>query len=171
MAFSKSGLALLAASDGTVYTYNNGAPGKSYKQTHAKMVSCINVVQDPTNPANELVITGGADKVIKLHLLAAGQMTELLVCTVPAVPRSVDFMEDQILAGLSNGTILELKNVMTNPSAPTMETQIRSHYDGEAWGLALVDLPGRCLYFTCGDDNQILLYSGMAKTCIGEGRI
>jgi len=80
-------------------------------------------------------------------------------------------MEDQILAGLSNGTIMELKNVMTNPTAPEMETQIRSHYDGEAWGLAIVDLPGRCLYFTSGDDNQILLYSGMAKTCIGEGRI
>ena len=35
----------------------------------------------------------------------------------------------------------------------------------------MVDLPDRTLYFTSGDDNTILLYSGMAKKCIGEGRV
>ena len=49
--------------------------------------------------------------------------------------------------------------------------QIRSHYDGEAWGLAMVDHPDRCLYFTSGDDNTILLYDAAAKRHIGEGRI
>ena len=42
VAFSKiHGIAFLAGSDGTIYTYNNGAPGKTYKNTHSKMVSCI----------------------------------------------------------------------------------------------------------------------------------
>jgi len=80
-------------------------------------------------------------------------------------------MGDQVLAGLSNGTILELKNVLSNPAAKVCEIQIRCHYDGEAWGLAIVDDPSRCLYFTSGDDNTILLFDAEAKKCIGEGRI
>ena len=88
-----------------------------------------------------------------------------------ATPRSVDFMDDQILSGLSNGTILELKNALSSPSAYSCEIQIRSHYDGEAWGLAVSDDPDRCLYFTSGDDNQILLFDASAKRCIGEGRV
>ena len=32
-----------------------------------------------------------------------------------ATPRSVDLMEDKVLAGLSNGTILEIKGIMSDP--------------------------------------------------------
>ncbi len=38
-----------------------------------------------------------------------------------ATPRSVDFMDDQILAGLSDGTILELKDVVDKSDNPTLE--------------------------------------------------
>ena len=64
---------MLAASDGAVYTYTNGAPGKSFKGTHSKMVSCINCVPDPTDSTREFVITGGADKYIHLHFLDASK--------------------------------------------------------------------------------------------------
>ena len=172
VAFSKSGLALLTASDGTIYTYNNGAPGKSFKNTHAKMVSCIQCVPDPSGSEDEIVITGGADKSIHVHLLnAQKELKKLLSYTVAATPRSVDLMQDKVLSGLSNGTILELKGILTEPTNTQCEIQIRSHYDGEAWGLAMVDNPDRCLYFTSGDDNTILLYGSRSKKCIGEGRI
>lgn len=69
VAFSKTGLALLAASDGCIYTFNGSAPGKSYKGIHSKMVSCINCIPDARDPNQELVITGGADKSIQLHIL------------------------------------------------------------------------------------------------------
>ena len=106
----------MAGSDGTVYTYTNGAQSKSHKGIHTKMVSCINVVPDPTDESRELVITGGADKSIHLHLLDSSKnLTMLLSYQVQATPRSVDFMGDEILAGLSNGTILELKNVISDP--------------------------------------------------------
>ena len=118
MAFSKSGTALLAASDGNIYSYNGGAPGKSYKGTHTKMVSCINCVPHPSDQTKEIVITGGADKLIHMHVLDAKKnMHKIMSQGVTATPRSVDFMGDQILAGLSNGTILELKNVFSNPGA------------------------------------------------------
>ena len=35
----------------------------------------------------------------------------------------------------------------------------------------MVDDPERCMYFTSGDDNTILLYNRRQKMCIGEGRI
>lgn len=76
-----------------------------------------------------------------------------------------------MLAGLSNGTILELRGILSAPQAPKTEVLIRSHYDGEAWGLAMVDLPDRRLFFTSGDDNTILLFDAEAKKCIGEGRV
>lgn len=138
------------------------------------MISCINVVPHPSKPSSELVITGGADKTIILHELDGNKnLTKIGVAyTVEATPRSVDFMEDQILAGLANGSILELKNVLADPTAVVCETQIRSHFDGEAWGLAIVESGAeKCLYFSSGDDNTILLYSRNAKKCIGEGRI
>lgn len=69
VAVSRTGMALLAGSDGTVYTYNSGALGKSFKNTHSKMISCINVVPHPSKATSELVITGGADKTIILHEL------------------------------------------------------------------------------------------------------
>lgn len=140
LAISRTGLVLLAGSDGTVYTYNSGAMGKTFKNTHGKMVSCINVVPHPSKPSSELVITGGADKIILLHELDGNKnLTKLGVAyTVQATPRSVDFMGDCILAGLSNGTVLELKNVLADPTAVVCETHIRSHSDGEAWGLATV---------------------------------
>ena len=172
VAFSRTGMALLAASDGAIYTYNGGAPGRSFKNTHTKMVSCINCVPDPRSAAHELVLTGGADKVIHLHSLdSSGFVQKMHAFPVAATPRSVDFMDDQILAGLSNGTILELKNALSSPDTAVCEVQIRSHYDGEAWGLAMVDDPDRCLYFTSGDDNTILLYDAQARRCIGEGRV
>ena len=136
------------------------------------MVSCINVRPDPTNPANELVITGGGDKKITMHRLEANKtLTAILSYTVAATPKSVDFMGDSILAGLANGTILELKKVISAPASAEFKIQIRSHWDGEAWGLAMVDNENKCLYFTTGDDNTILLYDADTKYCVGEGRV
>lgn len=159
VAFTRSGTALLAASDGSVYSFNGTAPGKLYKGAHTKMVSCISCVAHPSDPSLEVVVTGGADKVIHVSLLDARKaMTRILTFEVAATPRSVDSMGDCVLAGLANGSILELSNALSNPAAVHCEVLIRSHYDGEAWGLALAEEQDRCVYFTSGDDNQILMF-------------
>jgi|TARA_B110000285_G_C15102780_1_gene605996 WD40 repeat protein len=54
---------------------------------------------------------------------------------------------------MRNGTIFEFKNVMENDNEP--ETLLQSHYDGEVWGLDLVD--GGKKLLTTGDDNKIML--------------
>ena len=78
VAVSKTGLCLLAGSDGAIYTYNNGAGGKVYKGMHQKMVSCINIVPHPQNQNSELVITGGADKQVQIYELGSNkQLTKI----------------------------------------------------------------------------------------------
>lgn len=117
------------------------------------------------------MITGGSDNKINVFVLANNAVTPVASVTVTATPRSVDFMGTNVLAGLSDGRILELENVLSSPQGPQIKTLIRSHFDGEAWGLAMVDIPDKVYFFTSGDDNLILLYDGIAKKCIGEGRV
>ena len=59
------------------------------------MVSCINVVPHPTDASKELVITGGADKLVNVYFFdATKNLTKVLGYSVAGVPRSVDFMGD-----------------------------------------------------------------------------
>jgi len=121
---------------------------------HEKMISCINVVPDPADPSVEVVISGGADKMINLYRYANSTLQLVHKFAVEATPRAVDFMNGTILAGLANCTILELKNSFSGPQAAQKVVQMRAHYEGEAWGLALYQGgPDECLYFTSGDDN------------------
>lgn len=87
------------------------------------------------------------------------------------MPRSVDLRGESLLLGLADGTIMEKKNVISNQNAPLTQVLIRSHFDGEAWGLTSVDIQNRVLFFTCGDDDTILLYDADERKCIGEGKV
>ena len=94
LAYTKSSMALLAASDGNVYGYNGGSLAKTYKGIHAKMVSCIKVVEN-AGGQNEIVVTGGSDKKIHVHTLDASKnLQTILSYEVTATPRSVDYMND-----------------------------------------------------------------------------
>jgi len=46
-------------------------------------------------------------------------------------------LNGNLLVGLRNGSIAEFKNVMTEDS-PVENTLMRSHFEGELWGLELV---------------------------------
>lgn len=70
-------------------------------------------------------------------------------------PRSIDFFQGNLLVGLRNGSILEFKDVMTSDS-PQENVVMRSHFEGEVWGLELV--PGSNKVITSGDDNQVIMY-------------
>jgi hypothetical protein len=39
-----------------------------------------------------------------------------------------------------------------------MEYEIESHYDGEAWGIAMIEDGQSIMYITSGDDNTLLLH-------------
>jgi len=62
-------------------------------------------------------------------------------------PRSIDFFNNNLLLGLRNGSIMEIKNVLDEKS----ETKIlmHSHYEGETWGLTVFENK----FVTSGGDN------------------
>lgn len=60
------------------------------------------------------------------------------------LPRAVDFMNNKVVVGLRNGSIIEC-DTTTNE----MNTVMQSHNDGEVWGL---DMDAQYIY-TTGDDN------------------
>jgi len=58
------------------------------------------------------------------------------------------------LIGLRNGSIVEVKSVTENEqSEPTVITQ--THFDGEAWGIALFD---DCVV-TSREDNRVMMFN------------
>ena len=82
---------------------------------------------------------------------------------VGSLVRSVDMSGSNILAGLRNGTIVEI-----NSSEKVTEI-MRSHSDGEAWGL---DIHSNGTIVSSGDDNNLYSWSikdrkncGVAEIC------
>jgi len=62
-------------------------------------------------------------------------------------PKSLDFLNNNLLIGLRNGSIMEIQNVLDEKS----ETKIlmQSHFEGETWGLAVFENK----FITSGGDN------------------
>lgn len=81
---------------------------------------------------------------------------------VDSLVRSVDFHGGKILAGLRNGTILEIceKNNKTEV--------MKSHSTGEAWGLALT---GDGHFVTAGDDNKAITWSIGDRKSVDEAEL
>jgi len=52
-----------------------------------------------------------------------------------------------------------------------MKMEIESHFDGEAWGIAMVQDEGTNMFITCGDDNTLLLYDVPQKRVVGRGKV
>lgn len=53
------------------------------------------------------------------------------------VPKSIDFYKNNLLLGLRNGSIMEIKNVMDEKS--DTKIHMHSHFEGETWGLAVLE--------------------------------
>jgi len=47
---------------------------------------------------------------------------------------------------------------------------MKSHFDGETWGLELIDEEGK-QFITCGDDNKFMLFDAEKKTVERQGKI
>lgn len=69
--------------------------------------------------------------------------------------RSIDILNGNLLVGNKNGSICEFKNVLASEE-PKEKILMQSHYDGELWGLEVVD---DSHVLTCGDDNRIMLFN------------
>jgi len=102
------------------------------------------------------LVSGGKDKRICIITAAGGNFTlEKFIDFSSSFPKAIDMLNGNLLVGLRNGSVIEFRDVL-NTENPTENTLIKSHFEGEVWGLELV--PGESKVLTCGDDNSIMVY-------------
>jgi len=78
-----------------------------------------------------------------------------------------------ILVGMKDGTIgvVDTEKESENEFA-RMEVIMKSHCDGECWGLEVIHLPnGEIRVITSADDNRILAYNLKRKLRLAEGKV
>jgi len=101
------------------------------------------------------LISGGKDKRICIIAAANGSFKlEKFVDISSSFPRSLDFFNGNLLVGLRNGSIAEFRDALTAES-PSENVIMQSHFEGEVWGLEIVD-GGKVV--TSGDDNKIMMF-------------
>lgn len=67
--------------------------------------------------------------------------------------------------GLKNGLVQEF-DVKANLAATTL---VQSHWDGETWGLCMIE--GSKRFITSGDDDLLLIYDIELRKVIGSGKV
>jgi len=96
------------------------------------------------------------EKLIDLATITASQNLPL------GFAKSIDYFNDNLLVGLRNGTIVEIKN------GEQSRIVAECHFEGETWGLHICD-DGHVI--TSGADNRIILFDIKAHKCIASGKI
>lgn len=79
-------------------------------------------------------------------------------------PRSLDYFNGKILAGLRNGSIFEL-----DEASEDKKLLMASHHEGEAWGIEVI--PEDNTIMSIGDDNKIMVYDYENRKFIKKGSI
>lgn len=105
------------------------------------------------------IISGAKDGKIVISCPDKGTAEKTI--DVKCLVRSVDMMGDCIVAGLRDGTILEIKG-------DDKKVVMKSHSCGETWGLDICDEDH---FVTSGDDNQIFTWSIKDRKCVSEGEV
>lgn len=130
--------------DSRTYKFNKSMAG------HKKTVNCITVL-------NQIFLSGGNDKKIIIWNLA--KLKKIKMIDVEAHVRSVDYLGNTLLYSTSTGTIIKkevkLKNFEKFESSGEDDVVMKSHNDGEAWGVAI----HKHHIYTCGDDNQLIVWN------------
>lgn len=108
-------------------------------------------------------MTGAKDNKVGIITAAAGNFKLEKFVEIATMPKSLDFLNGNLLAGLRNGMIQEFVGVLDSENVEP-RTLMKAHFDGETWGLELVDEEGK-QFLTCGDDNKFMLFDAEKKTC------
>ena len=164
VAYSKDNTAYTGASDGCIYRWKGSSLQGKGEKLHEKMVSALNIRAD--EKGKEILLTGSSDCTVKLFQIAGTKLTALHTLEVDGSPRSLDMYLGKVLVGTAFGTIQEI--VLSTKAS---EDLILSHYDGEVWGLAIIDEENTFHYLTSGDDNSLLLYDIQTRRVEGRGYV
>jgi len=100
-----------------------------------------------------------------IHAAAGGNYTlEKVIDFETSYPRSIDYFNGKILAGLRSGSIFEV-----DEATEERRQLLASHHEGEAWGLEVIP-EDNCL-MTVGDDNKILIFDYEQKRFVKKGTL
>ena len=122
------------------------------------------------NKDTDLVLIGGWENNLMAMTYSNGKLGMLWNIDVGGRPRSVDFLNDKILLGLKNGSIVEIP--MSEKGNAAHREVMASHCDGEVWGLEVVSLPGgEVRVITSADDNRLIVYNAKTHERLAEGHV
>lgn len=111
------------------------------------------------------MFSGGKDNKINVYSAKGGEYSlEKSIDFESSYPRSLDYFNGKILAGLRNGSIFEV-----NEETEERRLIMASHHEGEAWGIEVI--PEENTLMSIGDDNKIMVYDYEAKKFIKKGSI
>lgn len=170
VAFDEEGWCYTGGDNGLIQLWaNDNAVAKTIK-AHSASVTAI------ATDKNKLLSGSKDQKVAIITILGAGNFKlEKLIdlsSITPSLPlpiaKSLDFYQGNLLVGLRNGTILELKSALEPDSKEQPQIKIQSHFTGEAWGLASA---GNNKIVTCCDDNRVLMFDTQAHAFVRGGKV
>lgn len=149
-------------SDGRLFT--GSLKGNLYVwtgNTCTKTIPCHNGSLSAMSYRGGRLVTGGKDGYV--HIFDKDLRIKKKI-NVGSMPRAIDQdSEGDIVVGLKNGTILEIKD------ESKLKLHMKGHSEGEAWGLAICPKTGYVI--TSCDDNRILVWDPTKKTCVNIGTV
>jgi WD40 repeat protein len=154
VAWLSTGKCVTGSTTGSVYLWDNHSCTKDIP-CHTGIVSAITV-------GKGLIVTGGKDN--QVHIYDDHWVKKSSV-DVGSNAKGLDInpTNGNVIAGLRNGTIVEID------SASNVKTLMKSHSDGELWGLVICPHTG--FVITTCDDNKILVWDSKERKCVAEGII
>jgi len=157
---------LTGGSDGQVYHWSGDALVKSYENNKGSVHS---VACRKDESGKQIVLVGGNDKTLTVYSFD-GKLSKLWSAEVDGAPRSLDLYQSNILMGLKNGSICVMPYEAS--AAGKAKVVMKSHCDGEVWGLDVVEFDnGEVRIITSADDNRCLIYNAKTRKAIAEGNV
>jgi WD40 repeat protein len=146
VAFGPDGKCYSGSIDGALYLWSGASCVKSVQVTTG-FINAICVTEDR-------ILVGGKNSIT----VYGPTLNKISTIPVSAQVRSLDTQGTNVLAGLRDGTLIEIDD------AANIKTLMQSHSDGEAWGLSIC--PNTGLIVTSSDDNKIMTWDPEARKCI-----
>lgn len=162
IAFDEEGWCYSGGDNGQIYVWSDGCSVVKAIKAHSAGITGI------TADGGKL-ISGGKDKRICIISAAGGNFKlEKFLDFSSSFPKALDMLNGNLLVGLRNGSVVEFKNVLEEEN-PEEKVLIKSHFEGEIWGLEIV--PDQNKVLTCADDNQIMQWDYSTKTFERKGTV
>ena len=162
LAFDDEGWCYTGGENGHIHVFSDACSVVKSIKAHANAISAV-------VHADGKLLSAGKDKKIAIISAQGGNFKlDKFVEISGSFPRSLDYFNGNLLVGLRNGSIAEFKDVLGSEEA-TENTLMQSHFEGETWGLAIVQ-DGKYI-LTSGDDNKFILYNVDEKKAERVGKV